>query len=80
MTISHTFDDENGVYVLVVSDGRLSNSPAGPRLFRAPPHPDIQFEHATEAGAIDDAARLRTYLAQLSTKRQTKKELRERVA
>ena len=36
--------------------------PVGPRLFRAPPHPAIQFQHTTEAAALKDAATLRAYL------------------
>lgn len=65
MIISTTFDPEDGVYRLMVSDGKLSNAPAGPRLFRAEPHPDIRFEHATREEAETDAAKLRAYLAAL---------------
>lgn len=37
-------------------------TPAGPRLFRAPPWPAIAFEHADEAAAQKDARTLQNYL------------------
>jgi hypothetical protein len=37
-------------------------TPAGPRLFRAPPHPDIQFSHETQAQAEAAATKLRAYI------------------
>lgn len=66
MTISTTLDAEAGVHRLIVSDGRLSDAPAGPRLFRDfEPHPEIQFEHETQEGAEASAVKLRAYLAAL---------------
>ena len=58
------------------SDGRMSPSPAGPRLFRAPPLPDIQFQHPLLPDAERDAAVLRRYIEQTHPKTQSKKELR----
>lgn len=38
-------------------------APAGPRLFRAPPHPDIQFTHSDPESAERDAEKLRAHMA-----------------
>ena len=46
---------------------------AGPRHFRAPPHPDIKFAHDSQAGAEADAAILRDYLSRLPQKAPSKK-------
>ncbi len=62
-------------HIIMSGDGRMSPMPAGPRLFRAPPFPDIRFSHDNFADAERDAGRLRTYLANLSTRKQTKKDL-----
>ncbi len=43
--------------------------PAGPRLFRAPPWPDIAFEHDNEAAASHDAGLLQRYLDEVHAKR-----------
>lgn len=37
---------------------------AGPRLFRAPPHPDIKWRHLDYSEAEQDARKLREYLAE----------------
>ena len=50
---------------------------AGQRIFRAPPHPDIQFSHDSQADAEADAATLRDYLAGLPQKKMTKKASRK---
>lgn len=51
---------------------------AGPRLFRAPPHPDIQFSgHESEARATQDCERLRTYLESLPKKKSGKTKQRQ---
>lgn len=50
-------------YELWISDSRLRPMPAGPRLFRAPPIPDIRFTHAEIEAAMIDAGKLRKYLA-----------------
>lgn len=44
-------------------------TPAGPRLFRAPPWPDIAFEHDNEASASHDAGLLQRYLDEVHAKR-----------
>ncbi len=76
MTISIEFSDE-GQYDLMVSSPGMSAMPAGARLFRAPPHPQIKFNHDTLPEAERDAALLRAYLAGLPVRGQTKRELRE---
>lgn len=75
ITIDHDFDSDR--YVLMANCGRMSATPAGPRLFRAAPHPRIAFDHATQAEAEKDAATLRKYLDGLPARKQTKKEIRE---
>lgn len=62
MLIFTTLDPEDGCYRLMVADARLATAPAGPRLFKAEPHPQIKFEHATREEAEIDAAILRAYL------------------
>ena len=39
--------------------------PFGPRIFRAPPHPDVQAQHDTMEAAEADARKVRAYLAAL---------------
>ncbi len=68
-------DDEK--FVLMCDDGRMKPTVAGQRLFRAPPHPEIQFRHATMEAAEADAGKLRAYIAQLSTKKLSKKQRQE---
>lgn len=40
----------------------MKTEPAGERLFRSRPYPDVQFCHADEATANEHAARLQAYL------------------
>lgn len=66
--ISVSFDADEGTHTLqATSYGRTS--PAGPRLFRAPPHPAIAFSHATSEQAEKDAATLREYLEGLAARK-----------
>lgn len=68
VTISTAFDPENEQWeIQATSYGRVQ--PAGPRLFRAAPHPDIAFSHADKAAAEKDAATLRRYLEELSQRK-----------
>ncbi len=77
MKIFVEFDLESERFVLMADCGRMSPTPAGQRLFRAPPHPVIEFNHATMESAEGDAQKLRAYLAQLSTKKPSKKQRQE---
>ncbi len=77
MKIFVEFDLESERFVLMCDCGRMSPSPAGQRLFRAPPHPQIDFHHATMEAAETDAGKLRAYLARLTTKKLSKKKLQE---
>lgn len=61
-------------------DGLGGKAIAGPRLFRAPPHPDVQFCHDTKEGAERDAEKLRAYLAQLPKQKKGKKKSTDRSA
>lgn len=77
MTI--TTEPHNGGYALFAT-GIGGKAIAGPRIFRAPPHPDIQFSHPDKASAEIDAEKLRKYLAQLPVKNNTKKKSTDRSA
>lgn len=58
--ITTAYDMDTAEHVLMAtSHGRTAE--AGPRLFRAPPHPDIKWRHATQDAANTDAATLRRY-------------------
>lgn len=70
-------EPEGRRFRLVCADGRMSVAPAGPRLFRAPPLPDIQFAHDLFADAQKDALTLQRYVDRTHGVQQTKKELRE---
>lgn len=63
-SISTTFDLATCEHVLMATSyGRAAE--AGPRLFRAPPHPDIKFRHDSLTDAERDADKLRAYFAGL---------------
>lgn len=67
-TIAVEYDMDEDIHRLTATSyGRTA--PAGPRLFRAPPHPDIAFTHCTAESAERDAAALRVYLNGLSQKK-----------
>lgn len=71
--------DESDLYRLMCDDGRMSPQPCGPRLFRAPPHPQMKFTHDDPESAETDARKLRVYLAGL-TEKKTKKRTAEGAA
>lgn len=66
--ISTSYDLDTGQWQLFATSYSRTE-PAGPRLFRAPPFPDISFTHDTEDAANKDAAKLREYLAGIAVKR-----------
>lgn len=77
ITIAYDMDSET--YILeATSYGRTT--PAGTRLFRAPPHPDINFRHTEREAADKDAATLRAYIDLTWIKPPNKKKQREFVA
>ncbi len=61
--------DDDGLFTLMADDGRMSPMPVGPRMFKAPPHPEVTFSHATMAAAETDARKVRVYLEWLRTKK-----------
>lgn len=62
--ISTEFDLATGTFYLTATSYGLC-APAGARLFRGPPFPDVQFQgHATEEQAKEHAARLAAYIAE----------------
>lgn len=78
MTVFLEYDMEDGEWVIMVRDGAMRAMPAGPRIFRAPPHPRVRFKHETKHAAELDAGLIREYFANLKLgKSPTKKELRE---
>lgn len=62
-------------YIMVTSYGRTEV--AGPRILRAPPHPDIEWSHPEQGQAESHAQLLRNYLDQLPTRTVSKKKLRQ---
>ena len=64
ITIEHDMDNE--VFNLMVTS-YARTTPAGPRLFRSPPHPPISFSHSTREAAQTDAGKLQAYLDGLPT-------------
>lgn len=60
---------EQRSFRLWCSDGKMRPSPAGPRLFRAPPIPDISFTHDNQIDALRDAERLTKYITANHTDR-----------
>ncbi len=64
--ISVAFNMDEGQYQLMATSlGR--SAIAGERIFRAEPHPSIQFRHEREEDANRDAATLRAYLEECAT-------------
>ena len=63
MTVTIEYDFETDRYHLMVSDGRMNPMPAGPRLFRAPPFPDIRWSHDALEAAKMDAGKLQKYMS-----------------
>jgi hypothetical protein len=74
------FDLESEHWEIMCESHGLSPMPAGPRLFKAPPHPDIEFRHLEKSGAEKALSLLEKYLAALPKKGPTKKQEREYVA
>ena len=60
---------EDDMYVLMAENHGFS-APAGTRLFRAEPHPQIAFTHYTLEDAEYAASILRDYLATCATGKQ----------
>lgn len=75
MTISIAHNEDTDQFDLMVSDGRMRAMPAGPRIFRAPPHPDVAFAHDTKKQAEGAADAVRKYLSTI--KEPTKRQVRE---
>lgn len=66
--ISVAFDMDEGAHVIyAASYGQVM--PAGPRLFRAPPWPDVRWSHDTAEAAEQDAQALRDYLDSLAQRK-----------
>ena len=61
--------------ILATNYGRTE--PAGERIFRAPPHPEIKYVHTTRESAQADADKLTRYLNECTAKsRPSKRALR----
>lgn len=80
MTITLTQDFDTDQWVLLVTSHGRTN-PAGPRLFRGAPWPDVQFQHATKEVAQKDADTLQAYLdACAARKKPSKAQVRKQIA
>lgn len=80
MTITIHLDFDTGRYELWCHTPGMSEMPAGERLFKAPPYPDIRFNHDNQQDAERDAALLRKYLAEVAGRKPTAKQVREAAA
>lgn len=69
-------EPEGQRFRLMCADARMSVMPAGQRLFRAPPLPDVQFTHDLFADAQKDALTLQRYCDQQDGNAPTKKQQR----
>jgi len=65
-------DIDTEEYTLTVTSYGFT-SPAGQRLFKAPPYPDIQFKHSTRDAAQTDAVKLQKYIDEKWPKREMSK-------
>lgn len=72
MTLFLQFSLDTGLHHIMCENyGRTAY--AGPRILRAPPHPDVRWEHENEEEAEKDLAKLRAYFAALPAAKKTKK-------
>lgn len=76
MTIFPEFNFAQGTFVLMVKSPGMAPTVAGPRIFRQPPHPDVEWEHATQEGAEVDCKKVMKYLEELPARKVTKKDSR----
>lgn len=75
-TISLSFDSDSGEWALMArSYGQTV--PAGARLFRAEPWPEVKFSHEDRGAAEKDAATLRAYLERVWDGGPSKRRVRE---
>lgn len=70
--ITVSADLDSGEYILMATSYSYT-MPAGERLFRAPPHPRIQWSHDNQEAADRDAATLQAYLDALPEVKRKKK-------
>jgi len=74
MTPILTVGQLNGKFA-IFADSYGMRTVAGPRMFRAAPHPDVQFSgHTSEAQASRDCEKLYRYLESLPQKKTKKKD------
>ncbi len=76
MTLFLQFDMDRESWDIMVESPGMGPMPAGPRLFRGPPHPDVEFSHARKGDAEIAMRAINEYLSTIK-KQPTKKELRE---
>lgn len=74
--ISLSFDSDSGEWVLMATSYHQT-APAGPRLFRAEPHPDVKWSHEDRGAAEKDAATLKAYLERVWGGAPSKRKQRE---
>lgn len=78
MKIGIEFNMDSALYELVVQSHNFASMPAGPRLLKAEPHPEVQWRHASLKEAERDAEKLQRYIDTLGAKKVSRaKERRE---
>jgi hypothetical protein len=62
LSIFLLFDADTMEYVIMVRSFNKTEF-CGSRIFRAPPYPEVQFRHHSEAAALADVAKIEAYFA-----------------
>jgi len=62
LSIFPLFDADTMEYVIMVRSFNKTEF-CGPRIFRAPPHPEVAFRHHSEAAALADVVKIEAYFA-----------------
>ena len=65
--------DQHGETFRLMATNYGYTAPAGERLFRSPPHPDIAWVHESESSALKDAEKLQKYVDGLPVMKKRKK-------
>lgn len=61
LEVFSAFDDDTGEYIIMVRSHERAEV-CGARIFKATPHPDVKFRHATQFDAEKDVAKIKRYL------------------
>lgn len=80
MTIFAQFDADTFQWELWCRSPGMGPMPCGPRIFRGPPHPGVEFSHATQEDAERAAQVIQKYLADLPERKISKREIQKQGA